>query len=155
MFSASVGAAISLYLGYASYQFVASERVAGGVLAYGMPTWVVELVLPFGFAVIALRLLFVMQESVATRFKAAALCAALTVVAAFVVPGHVFAVALVLLGLATLIGTPVFVTLGGSALILFWGADQPIASIPIAHYGLVTNPTLPSIPLFTIAGYIL
>jgi tripartite ATP-independent transporter DctM subunit len=45
--------------------------------------------------------------------------------------------------------------LGGAALILFWGAGQPVASISLDHYRLVTNPTLPTIPLFTMAGYFL
>jgi tripartite ATP-independent transporter DctM subunit len=40
-------------------------------------------------------------------------------------------------------------------LILFWGADLPIASIPLDHYRLVINPSLPTIPLFTLAGYFL
>ena len=48
---------------------------------------------------------------------------------------------------------PAFATLGGVALILFWSADQPIAAIPVAHYSLVTNPALPTLPLFTMAGY--
>jgi tripartite ATP-independent transporter DctM subunit len=50
---------------------------------------------------------------------------------------------------------PAFATLGGSALILFWNVGQPIAAIPIAHYALVTNPVLPTLPLFTLAGYFL
>src|SRR5258707_986768 len=54
-----------------------------------------------------------------------------------------------------LLGAPAFVLLGGTALLLFWRLDQPIASIPIAHYSLVTNPTLPTLPLFTLAGYFL
>jgi len=41
------------------------------------------------------------------------------------------------------------------ALVLFKGADEPIASIPIAHYSLVTNAILPTIPMFTLAGYLL
>ncbi len=56
---------------------------------------------------------------------------------------------------ATALGSPVFATLGGAALILFWGADLPIASIPLDHYRLVINPSLPTIPLFTLAGYFL
>ena len=56
---------------------------------------------------------------------------------------------------ATLIGVPVFVTLGGAALVLFWRLHEPIASIPIDHYSLVTNPSLPTMPLFTLAGYFL
>jgi tripartite ATP-independent transporter DctM subunit len=57
--------------------------------------------------------------------------------------------------LASILGVPAFVTLGGTAMILFYGANQPIASIPIGHYALVTNPTLPTLPLFTLAGYFL
>ena len=45
------------------------------------------------------------------------------------------------------------ITLGGAGLILFWGADQPIAALPVEHYRLTVNPALPSLPLFTLAGY--
>jgi tripartite ATP-independent transporter DctM subunit len=57
--------------------------------------------------------------------------------------------------LAAVLGSPVFATLGGFALILFWGEGLPIASIPLDHYRLVVNPSLPMIPLFTLAGYFL
>jgi len=63
--------------------------------------------------------------------------------------------ALVLLALATLLGVPAFVTMGGLALILFWRIGDPIASVPIDHYSLVINPVLPTMPLFTLAGYFL
>jgi C4-dicarboxylate transporter DctM subunit len=63
--------------------------------------------------------------------------------------------ALVVLGFATVFGAPVFTTLGGAALILFWGHEEPLAVVPLKHYSLVTNSTLPSIPLFTLAGYFL
>jgi C4-dicarboxylate transporter, DctM subunit len=39
--------------------------------------------------------------------------------------------------------------------VLFKQAGEPIASIPIAHYSLVTNAILPTIPMFTLAGYVL
>ena len=63
--------------------------------------------------------------------------------------------ALVALGLATLLGAPVFTALGGAALILFWGHDLPIQAVPLKHYSLTTNNMLPSIPIFTLAGYFL
>ena len=66
-----------------------------------------------------------------------------------VVPGLVALVA------AVVLGAPIFVMLGGAALILFWGEDVPIASISLTHYSMVTNPTLPTVPLFTLAGYFL
>jgi tripartite ATP-independent transporter DctM subunit len=63
--------------------------------------------------------------------------------------------ALILLGIATLLGAPVFTALGGAALILFWGQEQPIQAVPLKHYSLTTNDLLPSIPIFTLAGYFL
>ena len=62
---------------------------------------------------------------------------------------------MIILLIATLLGTPIFVTIGGASLILFWGKGLPIASIPLDHYRLVVNPTLPMIPLFTLAGFFL
>jgi tripartite ATP-independent transporter DctM subunit len=63
--------------------------------------------------------------------------------------------ALVALAVATLLGAPVFTALGGAALILFWGHDLPIQAVPLKHYSLTTNDMLPSIPIFTLAGYFL
>lgn len=57
IFTGAVAAAISAFLCVASYQFVATEREAGTILGYGIPIWVVEWVLPLGFAVIAIRIL--------------------------------------------------------------------------------------------------
>ncbi len=63
--------------------------------------------------------------------------------------------AVIVLLAATLLGAPVFVTVGGAALLLFWKMQEPIASISIDYYSLVTNPSLPTMPLFTLAGYFL
>jgi tripartite ATP-independent transporter DctM subunit len=62
-----------------------------------------------------------------------------------------------LIGLLTavVLGAPIFALLGGAALILFWGEGTPIASLSLTHYSMVTNPTLPTVPLFTLAGYFL
>ena len=34
-------------------------------------------------------------------------------------------------------------------------APPPVAAVPLTHYSLVTNPSLPTVPLFTLAGYFL
>lgn len=157
IFTSGVSAVISGCLGVAAYQFVQSEREAGKILAYGIPTWVLQWILPLGFAAIALRALWHTSEKWMQRL-AAAIFALLLAGVVWQWPGgghHFVAVALAVLFLASILGVPAFVTLGGAALILFWGVDQPIASIPIAHYALVTNPTLPTLPLFTLAGYFL
>ncbi|RKX35175.1 MAG: TRAP transporter large permease [Verrucomicrobia bacterium] len=56
---------------------------------------------------------------------------------------------------AVVLGAPIFVGLGGAALVLFWSEYSPIASLALDHYRLVVNPSLAAIPLFTLAGYFL
>jgi tripartite ATP-independent transporter DctM subunit len=155
IFTGGVSAAVTAFLGLASYQFVASEREAGQILAFGIPIWVVESVLPLGFAVIALRILLRTSEQWSAR-AATTLCALLVAGTVVAWPGgfhHPVAIAMLIMLAASVLGMPAFATLGGVALILFWSADQPIAAIPVAHYSLVTNPALPTLPLFTMAGY--
>jgi len=152
-----LGVVVCVFLALASFQFVRAEREAGELLGYGIPTWVVQCVLPFGFALIGLRILWHASEKTALRlfalFLAIMLCA--IVWRSPVAAHHLLVPALSLMFLASVLGVPAFVTLGGTALALFWSVEQPIASIPIAHYALVTNPTLPTLPLFTLAGYFL
>src|SRR6185369_15437799 len=61
--------------------------------------------------------------------------------------------------LAVLIGTalggPLFVLLGGIAVLLFMKDAVPIAAIPVETYALSVHPTLAAIPLFTLAGFLL
>ncbi len=155
--TSGVSAVISSFLCLAACQFVQAESQAGKILAYGVPLWVVECILPVGFAVITLRILWHTSKNWPSRLAATLLALLLASVASqWPMPEHHFVgITLSVLFLASLLGVPAFVTLGGSALILFSGVDQPIASIPIAHYALVTNPTLPTLPLFTLAGYFL
>jgi len=157
IFAGAVGAVITVFLAAASAQFVATEREAGKFLCAFVRIWWIELALPVGFAAIALRILWRVSETWWQRSAAVAV-AALLVTAAAVWPtsSHLFVpLALTVLFVASLLGVPAFVTLGGAALVLFWSLDQPIASIPIAHYALVINPALPTLPLFTLAGYFL
>jgi tripartite ATP-independent transporter DctM subunit len=154
-FSQAFSAAVTVVLGVASVQFVLAERDAGSVFISNVPLWVVESAIPLGFFVIGLRLLWHAADRWSGRIFAALLAAALVTLAALAPwpPQDLVWPALALLLAATILGAPVFVTLGGAALILFWGADEPIASVSVEHYRLVTNPALPSIPLFTLAGY--
>jgi tripartite ATP-independent transporter DctM subunit len=155
--SSVVAATVTTFLCVASVQFVLSERAAATQLTYGIPVWMVELVLPLGFGVIALRILGNVAGGTRFRVVAVALAALLALVATLppVAPSRLVVPAFVLLLLATALGAPIFTTLGGAGLILFWGDQSPIGSLTVDHYGLVTNPTLPTVPLFTLAGYFL
>jgi tripartite ATP-independent transporter DctM subunit len=56
---------------------------------------------------------------------------------------------------ATILGAPIFLGLGGIAVLLNWNNFDPLAVIPTEAYNLTTNWVLPTIPLFTLAGFIL
>jgi len=153
----ALAAGIAAWLAVAGWSFVSDERAVERELAWGIPLWVVQLALPIGFGLVSARLAWAATVGWRGRVVSFTIVGAVIALGAFGPedPASLVAPALVLLGLATLLGAPIFVTLGGAALILFWGAAEPIASIPIDHYRLVTNPSLASIPLFTLAGYFL
>jgi tripartite ATP-independent transporter DctM subunit len=157
MFSAGVASAISAMLAVGSYQFVEGEREAGKILAYGIPVWVIQALLPLGFGMITLRVLWHSADRWRRRWIAPllAICLITLCMTLPVDPSQLVIPLFVVLLVAMILGAPIFALLGGSALILFWGADEPLGSISIAHYSLVTNPSLPTIPLFTLAGYFL
>jgi tripartite ATP-independent transporter DctM subunit len=155
--SSGTAAAISVFLCVASLRFVLTERTGGSRLAYGVPLWVVQLVLPIGFGLIGLRLLRHSAENWKSRLSATVLAGAIVGLGAWspIDPAKLLWPALVTLFIAVLFGAPVFTGIGGAALILFWADHSTIAAIPLKHYSLVTNPSLPTIPLFTLAGYFL
>lgn len=152
-----VAGVITVLLCWASVEFVRSERASAATLVYDIPVWVVQLILPIAFAFIAWRL--VAGASTQWKWRIAAIAAvALIIVGAAIAPGEpqrfVTPAFVILLG-ATLLGAPIFAVLGGSALILFWADGSPLSSLTIDHYGLATNPTIPTVPLFTLAGFLL
>lgn len=157
IFSGALAASISAFLCVAALQLVRMERDAGKILAYGIPLWIAQAVMPVAFGLIALRLLWRAAESWRARLIALALAGGAVWIGIQppVAPDTLVLPALVLLLLAVVLGAPIFVMLGGAALILFWGQDVPIASMSLTHYSMVTNPTLPTVPLFTLAGYFL
>jgi tripartite ATP-independent transporter DctM subunit len=155
--SGVVACAITAGLTAAAIQFVAQEREAGLRLALGIPVWWAQVFLPLGFGVIAVRLLWQSAATWRWRLLAFALVAVAVGFAAKppLDPARLVWPFVGLLLAATLGGAPIFVTLGGAALILFWGQGAPLFSITLDHYDQVTNPLLATLPLFTLAGYLL
>jgi len=155
-FSGAIGAGVCAALAYASWELVVIEREGGMEIGAGIPVWVVELVMPFSFALIAVRLLW---RAGGWPGRAAALVGlgggvwvALNQLALDGRPSWPL-VALVLV--ATAMGGPIFVALGGAALFLFLGDGVPAAAIPVETYRLSVSPTLAAIPLFTLTGFLL
>lgn len=151
-----VSAAVAAALAWASWRFVAAEMAAPSKIATWLPIWVVELILPLAFAVMALR--FVLQAEGWTGKGMATLGFPAAALIGFVLQAHAAQIlwpGIVLLLGAVVLGAPIFVALGGAALLLFYADGTPVAALPVEAYRLVVSPSLPTIPLFTLTGFML
>ncbi len=156
-FSGSFAAAVTATLAYAGLTFVRHTRESGDILAYGVPLWIAQAILPLGFAIVAWRLIRHASDTWRGRVLAACAAGAMVALVAWlpVDPARLVVPALILLLAATILGAPIFVTLGGAGLILLFGEGTPIENMAIQHHTFVTNTSWPAIPLFTLAGYFL
>ncbi len=143
-------------LSWASWQLVVSEREASQLLAYAMPVWWVQAVMPFGFAVLGAKLAMRGIASLAWRGFSACVWPLLGFVTAWQFDGQALTLWPIGLGLLFILvcGAPIFVVLGGLALALFWQDGLPLASVALSHYQITVNPSLPALPLFTLAGLV-
>lgn len=156
-FAAGVAVLVTLLLARAGLDLVLIERQAGGTFAAGIPTWIAQLVMPLALTVIALRLAWRAGDGWRERLGPWLLMP----VALWL--GHRPELLeggpawpwLLLVVAATVLGGPIFAALGGAAVFLFLADGVPIAAIPAETYRLTVSPTLPAIPLFTLAGFVL
>ena len=121
-----------------------------------LPQWVVEAILPVAFAVIALR--FFLRAGGRRERGIALLGLLLLGVVLWIAPAETAWVrwsGIALLVVALPFGAPIFVVLGGLALVLFYADGVPIASIPVETYRSVVSPSIPTLPLFTLTGFLL
>lgn len=154
-FTACVAAVVAAVLTYASVGVVLAERQQGGRLSFGLPVWVSESIMPLALGLMAAAYVFRSSRSWIGRIGVAA------------VLGAVFALGLIqptdfiswllcgLLLAATLLGMPVFATMAGLGMILFWRDGTPVSAVSAEIYRLVASPTLPAIPLLTAIGFLL
>ena len=62
---------------------------------------------------------------------------------------------IILLIIGAVFGAPLFVVLGGIAFMLFARIGEPLAIIPNEAYSMLISHSIPAIPLFTVAGFLL
>jgi C4-dicarboxylate transporter, DctM subunit len=152
----SVAAAVVGILAYASAQVVIANRVEAKVLPIGIPEWVFEIVMPVTLGLMALQ--FAWKASERWWGRAVGLLAIPAAFSLGLVPpeaaGRLWPLTLLIVG-AALLGAPVFVAMGGIALVLFFSEGTPVAAVSAEVYRLIASPTLPAIPLLTAAGYVL
>jgi tripartite ATP-independent transporter DctM subunit len=154
--AALVSVAVVTGLMWASLQLVRAEMASPAIVAGWIPIWAAQAILPAAFAVILLRLV---AQAGAWRAR---LLASLGILAAGMIgfplapdAGQLRWMLITALIAAAILGAPIFVVLGGAALVFFLADGVQVASIPVETYRIMVSPLIPTIPLFTLAGYIL
>ena len=124
----------------------------------GIYRWVIQLIMPIGFLLIGFQILIKSSKENSLRI----LMLIIGILFVFIGNNDVFrdsvyflwiSVAFILFSM--IYGTPIFIGLGGLAVLFFWHDYTPISAISAETYRIVVSPPLPTIPLFTLAGYIL
>ena len=129
-----------------------SEVRLGGLI----PLWLAQTVMPLSFVLLAYRYSRQLMQQL-KGLKLIALVILITAMAVFidVTSSYVLPLGLAVILLATLAGAPIYIVLGSLAALLFAVDDVPLASISVEAYRIASNPILPTIPLFTLAGTVL
>jgi tripartite ATP-independent transporter DctM subunit len=180
LLAAGFGAMSASLLAWGGWQMTMIEREAGTNIGAGIQAWVAQIVLPITFALIAVRLVWrpgfnslnpathvdthepektdaprsgrrsasLSGERSAWIDRALASLGILAAIALIRVPslieGHSLWLISVLIVAAAVAGTPLFMRDGVTP-----------ATVLIETYSLSVSPTLPAIPLFTLAGFLL
>ena len=140
----------------ASGRLVQSERAVAQTLAYGIPVWWLQASMPLGFALLGLQLGAQGFVSTGQKCAGALLPTTAGLALAWQLDGSALSIwpALLALLAGLLCAAPIFTVLGALALALFWQDGLPLASIALSHYQITVNPSLPALPLFTMAGLV-
>ena len=179
-FTGFLSAFICTVLTLASASFVVTGFGPGARIGV-FPVWVATLALPVGFLLMTVRAVARSSERPSIRLIAGAgvaagllagvgpvanvlwsvgpegIAAAATAVQGGVAAAmNVLHVPLVIaLIAAALFGAPVFVLLGGLAVLFFTHSGGSLEVIPNEAYTMLSGPMIPSLPLFTLAGFII
>lgn len=172
VYSHTVAATVCMLFAYSTAGLINADRLGGTTLEGGLPKWWSEFVMPVALIFIALRFAWKASPKLRWRLVAAVPVALVVLFAALVavnaahgptptiLPGIVnlklpvlpVAIALVV---GMLLGTPIFVSLAGLAMIFFHGEGTSISAVPVETLRLIESSTLPAIPLLTAAGFVL
>lgn len=147
---------VSVALAWGSVGHVRNEMAFLDTLGGGVPKWIASLIMPVGYAGVALGFWWRAPRGRQGRILVLALSAVAVGVwllglreERLLLPGAIA------LAIATVLGAPLFAVMGGLAALLFHADGDPMSAIAIETYGLATMPLLPTLPLFALAGTVL
>jgi len=127
-------------------------------IAPNIPRWFAQMIMPVGFTLMAIQVFYRSFDNRMLRssmLMMAILWMFITFSDAFNENTFILFIGCTAILISLYYGAPIFVGLGGIAGLMFWSEYIPVAAIPSEAYRIVVSPSLPTIPLFTLAGYIL
>ena len=155
-FTACIATAVAACFTWNSISFINMGFDTGHTVGI-IPIKIVTFIMPLGFAVITLRFITHAPKNLTGKIVAAA-GIGIAYLIQFIPFGFIgiFAwIGSIILIISAFFGTPIFIVLGGVAAILFFNADGALEVIPNEAYTMLTGDIIPTIPLFTLAGFIL
>lgn len=157
VFHKSISLAVIAAFVIACISLIAVEKKGAALAAPFLPVWVSQLVMPIFVGLMGVRLIDDIRKLQTKSF--------IFIIAAFLLllvglwpedTSQIFFLpGLAVIILSVILGAPLFVLLGGTALLLFFLDGNPLSVVPAEAYRIASSPTLPTIPLFTLTGYIL
>ena len=149
---------VILFLFWGSLNLVIVEYNYPTYIAPGILRWVGQSIMPLGFLLIAAQIFLKSTKNHllrATMLMITIFIILISLTDAFQDNGLFLWCSVGLIIFSMIFGTPIFIGLGGLAILFFWSDYTPISAISAETYRIVVSPSLPTIPLFTLAGYIL
>ena len=145
-----------LVLADAALNMVLAERSSEVRLGGHIPLWLAQSIMPISFVLLAYQYFRQLIDLVRGKYLLVMLIA-VCILAYFIdIESQYFLpLGLLTILISTFAGAPIFIVLGSLAALLFAVDDVPLASISVEAYRIASNPILPTIPLFTLAGTVL
>ena len=127
-------------------------------IAPNIPRWFAQAIMPISFGLIAIQIF--LRSTKNNVYRASMLMITVIwlivgITGTFQGENWIVTIGLGIIFLSVIFGAPIFVGLGGVAILFFWNDFTTVSAIPAEMYRIVVSPTLPTIPLFTLAGYLL
>ncbi|MEE3196189.1 MAG: TRAP transporter large permease subunit [Candidatus Neomarinimicrobiota bacterium] len=149
---------IVIVLSLGAWNLVMIEMEFPVDIAPFLPRWVALLIMPVGFATISLHMIHNSYSKLKNRIVLLLIITLTIILFQWEFLRDINFLPYLLIGailFSLFKGAPIFIGLGGLALLFFWRDWTPISAISAETYRIVVSPTLSTIPLFTLAGYIL
>jgi len=149
---------VLLSLAWGSWDLLKVEIEYPMDIAPKIPRWVAILIMPVGFLLMSIQILLKSSSNNYYRLSFISLAILFSSTSLLEIMFDFFPstyIGIFVILFALYFGAPIFVGLGGISIFLFWVNFIPISAISAEAYRIVVSPTLPTIPLFTMAGYFL